>query len=129
LLEPIPEFVAPPPSDDDSVFEDIYEPPEEAVVFIDPGPDLEDQTNLNFDATAPAIIEPYMTYTPSTDKLSEYVPPPEEPEEELEKLVDKEDAPTRKDLMKILDEAGVEYKPKTRTTTLQKLVDGLAAEE
>ena len=35
----------------------------------------------------------------------------------------------RDDLKRVLDEAGVEYNPRARTTTLQGLVDELATKE
>ena len=104
------------------------------------------------DPDAPAIIEPYMMYNTGTGELTEA---PEEIFEETPEVSEAlmlkseiarltaalEDAkttpsvkleevlaePNRGDLLKILKEAGVEVKPRTRTTTLQKMVDDLGS--
>ena len=104
------------------------------------------------DPDAPAIIEPYMMYNTGTGELTEA---PEEIFEETPEVSEAlmlkseiarltaalEDAkttpsvkleavlaePNRGDLLKTLKEAGVEVKPRTRTTTLQKMVDDLGS--
>jgi len=132
LMEPVPEFTAPTPTAEDSVFTESYPSPDEpdGTVFVgatvtlsgEEDPFLED-VEVNIDPNTPATIEPYLKYNPNTDTLSELdlTPEPERDEETVE--------PDREALKKILDDAGIEYSKSARTTTLQKLVDDLAAKE
>ena len=167
LLEPVPEFVAPrsAPEDDvfvdlklyslddledDEVFMGVVLPPsvtdEDAIVTDKQVAEL-NKMGININPNTDASIEPYMHYSPSTNKLSEYTQSTKEPDEETIELepieseshtaefetlpvkIEPVDESDRKALKRILDEAGVTYKPGMRTTTLQKLVDGLEAEE
>jgi len=141
LLEPVPEFTVPEITEGDDIFVNLDVPSEhpDGAVFMSAvlPPEETDgdavvtdkqvaelnQMGINLNPDTDATIEPYMHYSPSTNKLSEYVPPTKEPDEES---VDKSD---RDELKRILTEAGVTFKPGMRTTTLQKLVDGLDAKE
>ena len=109
------------------------------------------------DPNASAIIEPYMTYNTGTGQLSdvEDIIPEQtpEPEQDLDEphylkleiarlqqaLEDAKTAPPtelelvkepdRDELLKTLQDAGVEVKPRTRMTTLRKMVDALGSQE
>ena len=157
LLETPAELKAPSLGEGDNVFDDdvIYVPddPDEkegevedevvedavvetATVEMTPARIIED-SGVNVDPSAPATIEPYMSYNTGTGKLSpstytasggDYVveateEPTEEPTEEEEAV--NPDELDRDELKRFLDEVGVLYKDKTRTSTLKKMVDEL----
>ena len=156
LLETPAVLTAPLLMGSDNVFEDdvIYVPddPEEneekedvaeaATVEMTPARIMED-SGVNVDPSAPATIEPYMRYNTGTGKLSpstvttsggEYVveskeEPVEETIEESEEDAVNADELDRDELKQFLDDAGVLYKEKTRTSTLKKMVDELVNKE
>ena len=163
LLEPVPDFVVPEITEDDDIFVNLDVPHEysDDAVFmgavLPPGVDDDalvtdkqvaelDKMGINLDSNTDATIEPYMHYSPSTNKLSEYTLSTKELDEEIVELEPIEgeshtaefetltvkvepNKPDRDELKHILTEAGIVFKPGMRTTTLQKLVDGLDAEE
>lgn len=113
-------------------------------------PSVGDDENYNFDPNAPARIEPYLKFNPDTGETSavdptEYLQPEsevtesdvlkmeiarlqkalEEAQKSTEPDVEPKEKLDRKELLKTLAEAGIEVKPRTRTTTLKKMVDGL----
>ena len=129
LVEPIPDLVAPEPSREDDVFEE--------AVFV---PGVEDDEmfilDMNVDPDTDASIDISLDYLPTAEETTQYTSsiPLEEPEETDEAFVTEDSMPEqetriREELKEVLDKAGVEYKTRTRTTTLQKLVDELAVEE
>jgi len=148
LIEPVPVFVAPEPSDEDSVFVDIEG---DDVVFIDPGLGDEEHLDINLELDAPASISSSLDYIPSEDEMSQYTAstPSLEEHEEAEILelspiegeshtaefetvtvkIEPVETVDRDALKRVLDEAGIEYKPRARTATLQTQVDELATEE
>ena len=132
LLDKRPELVAPELTEADDVFDDVvFVPDDSASVELMPSITLSNEGN--FDPNTPATLTPYGTYNPSTDIMRDYEPEQVKEEElEVEELtvtVEPVEKLDRDALIKILDDAGVEIKPRTRTTTLQKMVDKLVAEE
>jgi len=75
---------------------------------------------VDYSPNAPAILEPYGTFSPATGEVGEH-------KDELVAKNRGEQSPelTRDDLLKVLSDAGVEVKPRTRTTTLKKMIDEL----
>ena len=144
-LEDAPVFVAPEPSEVDSVFdeeEDVFNPEEEETpqpkieimveetpvevtepvpeISVEPVAPVVHDDDVNLDPNTPATIEPYMSFNTGTGELSDYEEPV--PVEETVSSVEELD---RDALLKTLEDAGVEVKPRTRTTTLRKMVDAL----
>ena len=149
LLEKPPVLVAPEIVEGDNVFDDkFFESDDSASIELMPPISLTD--DFNADPDAPATLEAHMTYNKVTGKLRKYEPRQtgedkseevieEKPvetvsnsEDEFEELTVKVE-PTKKSirdaLIKTLEDAGKEIKLRTRTTTLQKMVDKLAPEE
>ena len=154
-MEEAPVLKAPEPSDADSVFDDtIFVPEEEPVIMLQPKVEImvddipeESETleeeivyapsislepeeptihddDVNLDPNTRATMEPYMSFNSGSGELSEY----EEPVlgEETVSTVEEQDEPLDRDkLLKALEAAEVEVKPRTRTTTLKKMVDDL----
>jgi len=129
LIDKPPEVIAPPPTSEDDVYMFI---PDEETVSAPVNPEL------NIDPNTPASVEPYASFNTGTGQLTDIDPEAftqSEPamlttpfnvpqiEEELEEDL------TRDELLEILEEAGVEVKPRTRTTTLLKMVAELDSEE
>ena len=156
LEEEIPVLVAPKPNEDDNVFEEsvfIPDDEEEVVVIpeveeVVPTPDEEAATvemvpvNLEsgdgnpYNPNAPAILEPYAVFNTGTGRTTPYVAPEitttapiGEYEVTLSTQEPEEEKLDRDELMRVLDEAGVEYKKGVRTTTLKKMVDELVSKE
>lgn len=138
LLEKRPELVAPELEEEDNVFDDVvFVPDDSATIELVPVTPL--KSELNLDPDAPATLEAHMTYSPSTEKLSKYESKQikedksEEviEEDEVEEITVKVEPIKKHDrdvLIKILEDAEVEIKKGTRTTTLQKMVDKLVPE-
>ena len=112
-------------------FEDVYFIPEEEAEVASSEPDaavieITSSAPVGFeeygDINAPATLSPHMTMDGATGKLRKYVPPPEP-------VAEPEKKPDRKALLKTLEDAGVEVKKGTRTTTLQRMVDDLEEED
>ena len=139
LEEEVPVLVAPPLDDGDEVFEEaVYIPDdddEEAATIEMTPVNLEVDENP-YDPDAPAILEPYSVFNTGTGRTTPYVPPEITTTEStpnyevtLSTQEPEEEELDRKELIKALDEAGVEYKKGARTTTLKKLVDELVTEK
>lgn len=107
LIEEIPELTV--PDIDEELEESYYIPEDEPTIENTISAILE---GVDVNPNTPAIIEPYMTIDGVSGKMKEYKEP--EPVEL-----------SRKDLKKILDDAGVKYNKRTRTENLKKLVDAL----
>lgn len=135
LIEPVPELVVPPISEEGSVFEEAY--------HVDWEEDMLDSTHdaRTLTATAPievlrgtgvlggdtATIESMKDYERSLTKVEEMPVLQEKPEvvaKEETEFVD-----SREDLMAKLDAAGIEYNRKSHSKTLQALVEKLESEE
>lgn len=142
LLEPVPELVAPELGSEDDVFEEaVFTPDVEddeafiPVVNIDP--DTPASISVSLDYLKPVDMSQYTVSAPSTEEheeaeILELSPIEGESHtaefETLSVKVEPVEALDREALKRVLDEAGIDYKKGTRTTTLKKMVDGLAAE-
>ena len=111
----------------------VSEPEEEEVTVSEPVQGVEMNTHtpmivdgVDYSLNAPAVIEPYMTYT-KDGKLVEHSEDlvKKNRGEQILDLDTKVDNMSRGVLLNILKDAGVEVKPRTRTTTLRKMVDSL----
>lgn len=111
LLEETPELIAPETTEMDDVFEEaFYIPDDESVVGF------EGEVNLDLDVPASIEFSSSDVEVYNVDfTASEHTPP----EEELD----------RDSLLEVLEKAGVEVKPRTRTTTLVKMVAELETKE
>jgi len=135
-LEKLPEIVAPPLTVEDDAYMFI---PEEVPELTMSGSDLSDEAISRVDPNAPAILEPHLSFNTGTGKLSEIKPEDftQTPEPEPVMLttpfnvlpVEEEKELSRDELLAVLKEAGVPVKPRTRTTTLLKMVDELDSKE
>lgn len=113
LLEPIPEVKIPEPTEKDSVYEGGYFPPEKE--------EEEERVELNEPSSAVLGIVTEKQYQENLRKLqSGNYSVGKDGLIEYEKK-----EPTRKELMKTLDDAGIEYNNRTRTYNLKKMVDEL----
>ncbi len=127
---------------------EVEEVPETVVKVLTPSAPVDTRAERVIDNSAPATIEPYMTYSPSTGKVTEHKeelvaanrgePVLTEDEKkqkkvaelqaQLAELTDVEmtsESMNRDGLLDVLKNAGVEVKPRTRTTTLRKMVANL----
>lgn len=125
LIEHPPELKVPEPSDDDDVYDGTFLPPEELPEEV---PEDAVEETVEEDVEEEEVKKPKMVqvitdkgYEKNLQKLArgDYTVGPDglihynEPE------------PSRKELKKKLDEAGVDYNPRTRTPNLIKLVEEL----
>lgn len=137
LIEKPPEIIAPPLSDDDNVFEEpMFVPDEEQVAIPEIGVELTASApvnnELNIDPDTPASIEPYASFNTGTGQLTD-IDPESFSQSEPVLLTTPFNIPplgeekeyTRDELLEILKKAGVEVKPRTRITTLLKMVENL----
>ena len=121
LLEAPPELKVPQASEPDSVYEEVYFPPEEDEPV--PEPETEEPTEEKVE-TEPREMVHVITekgYEKNLQKLArgDY-------EVDDDGLIHyPEPEPSRKELKKKLDEAGVDYNQRTRTENLRKMVDEL----
>ena len=147
LIEKVPTLVAPPLDDGDEVFEDaVYIPDDDVSVEVSLGesPVSEEEEDIDkyINNDTPVKIEPFTAYhitsgagvttfttTPVIKKQTEYTSTTSPIEEVTLSIPEPEEELDRKELIKTLDEAGVEYKKGARTTTLKKLVDELVSKE
>jgi len=132
LVEDKPVLKVPAASKDDSVFEEpVYIPDEDEATIEAPAsqsipPVVDPDVNISPDTDA--TIEPYMSFNTQTGRMGQYIipkapiKPVDEPSPEPKEL-------SRDELKQVLDEAGVEYNDKARTSTLKRLVDELGAKE
>lgn len=124
LLDKLPEIVAPPLTVEDDAYMFI---PEEVPELTMSGSDMmSDEAISRVDPNAPAFIEPYASFNTGTGELSDVKP--EDFTQTPEPVVEERDW-TRDELLAVLKEAGVPVKPRTRTTTLLKMVDELDSKE
>jgi len=135
LIEKPPEIIAPPLSDDDNVFEEpMFVPDEEQVAIPEIGVELTASApvnnELNIDPDTPASIEPYASFNTGTGQLTDIQYEEQSTIEILkaEPIVEKQEK-SRDELLAILKEADIEVKPRTRITTLLKMVAELDSEE
>lgn len=124
LLDAPPELKVPESGDADSVYDEAVfipwdetstEEPESEVTLSTPTP-------VDLDAHTKEIAENYKKqgmYLLDADEG--VIVQPDDPV--------KIDSRSRDDLKKILDDAGVDYNPRLRTETLQKMVEALESEE
>lgn len=137
LVEDVPELIIPPSDEDDSVFEETFYVPdeEEASLEMMTPPDLVDEEDVNIDPDAEASIDPYMSIrdgklvpyeSTSSSEFDEVTYSSTDEPLDLELKI--EDM-SRETLLEILEDANVEIKPRTRTTTLQKMVEELDSKE
>ena len=128
LLEPVPELKAPDATSKDSVYEEeenIYVPPEEDLE-LDSAFEYTPSAQINVDTYTKEISDNYKKqgYTLLDADSGVFVEPPEPEEADKVEVVS-----SREELMKTLDDAGIEYNKRSRTETLIKLVKGLTEEE
>ena len=125
LVDEVPEIQVP---DEEESFEEAYYVPDEDAATIEVSEPY-DPEFVNTNSTDDAVIEPYASYDVSSGQMKEYeAPPPVEEAPEVEEEL-AEGIPSRKELKKLLDKAGVEYNTRARTDTLLKLVEELDKEE
>lgn len=132
LLEPVPKLNAPDATSKDSVYE------EEENIYVPAEEELELDSAFEYTLSAPINVDTYTKEIADNYKRQGYtlldadngifVEPPKG-EDELEEKEEVEVVSDREELMKALDEAGVEYNKRSRTETLIKLVEGLTEEE
>ena len=120
LIDRPPEIIAPPLTEEDDVFGESMFVPEETTVSA-PG-------EIKLDPNTPASVEPYMSFNTGTGQLSDINPEDftQTPEPTPKEAVPE---PTRDELLTLLEKAGVDVKPRTRTTTLLKMVAELGLKE
>lgn len=121
LIEHPPELKVPDPSEDESVFESTFLPPEEIPVEEVPKDEPIEKEEGEPEGYEMVHITTEKSYEKNLQKLSrgEY-------EVDRDGLIhyDKP-VPSRKELKKKLDEAGVDYNQRTRTPNLIKMVEEL----
>lgn len=137
LVEEKPHLIAPPPDDSDSVFEEtVFIPDDEAYEEVDIVLDeakSEEDVDRYINNDTPATIEPFTAYrvtqTPEgvTYKNIPVITTTEPVEEVTLSTVEPE--PTRDELKKKLDDAGIEYDKRTRTSILKTMVEELEPQE
>lgn len=134
LVEPLPELVVPPVSGGDAVYEEAYHVPWEEETTSTYDPDAE-TTTLSLDVGKPtgllggeeALIESVKDYQAGLAKVEEAEVVPTE--ESFDAPKDAGFVYSREELMKKLDEAGVEYNRKAWINTLQAMVEKLESEK
>lgn len=131
LLEKDPVLVVPDADELDDVFEaTVFTPDEDdAAVELNQTVEMDDE-DVNIDPNTGASVDPYMSIRDG--KLVEYTATSDNSGDDVSYSSTeetKEEKPDRDELLHILEEAGVEVKPKTRTTTLEKMVEELGSEE
>ena len=157
LIDKPADLTVPEPSEEDNVFEDVPFIEEELGEITMSGTPTFVESEYNFDPNTPATVELQSSFNlnpenikPPDIKVTDHAPTqkqredlsvdellallkekgvelPEEPE--TEEPVQEEPAKSRDELLAILEEADVEVKPRTRTTTLRKMVDELVSKE
>lgn len=145
LVEEAPTLVAPPPDDGDSVFEETVFIPDESeedvevdIILDEAGVDDDIDKYINNDT--PATIEPFTAYrVTQTEDGVQYTNIPPIKKHDItttepigEVTLSSSDDPvelSRDELKQKLDDAGVEYDKRTRTSILKKMVDELEPQE
>lgn len=128
LKDKPPEVIAPPLTVEDDAYMFI---PEETQDITMSGSDvMSNEAISRSDPNAPAILEPYASFNTGTGELTD-IKFEEQSNIEIIKAepVEEKLELTRDELLAVLKKAGVEVKPRTRTTTLLKMVDELDSEE
>lgn len=124
------ELKIPEMSASESVFDDVVYVLDDdaATIEVEPKPSPLEDEEINADPNTDASIEPYMRYSPSSNKLFD-ISLSSTSDDEVTVSTPEPVEKSREELIGILTEAGVEVKPRTRTATLQKMVDELVSKE
>lgn len=140
LLEEDPVLVVPEADDLDDVFEEnVFVPDEEgAEIGVDVKIEPDDDEDVNIDPNVGATIEPYMSMRKG--RLVPYVENVSTSDTSMDDMTIstsngfpdfelKVEDMSRENLLDILKDADVEVKPRTRTTTLRKMVEELGSKK